>query len=104
MVMILASLSRLFRRRSERAQLETLDLPGGGLGELVDELDPARVFIARKPRLHMLLQGVRERPVRPDARLQHNIGARLYEFLLVGVTDDRGLEHGLMAHQRGFDL
>jgi hypothetical protein len=39
-----------------RAELEPLNLPSGGLGQLVEELDPARVFVGRKLVFDVLLQ------------------------------------------------
>src|SRR6266480_6381569 len=50
----------LKRRRRDSCcpcpQLETLDLTCCGLGQLVDELDPARIFIRGQLRLHMLAE------------------------------------------------
>src|ERR1700747_2251362 len=56
MVMQPTSIQRTSRHRPTRAEFEALDLAGGGLGQLVDELDPARIFVRGKPRFHMLLQ------------------------------------------------
>jgi hypothetical protein len=40
-------------------QLETLDFPGGGLRQLGDELDPARIFIRREMGFDMVLERCR---------------------------------------------
>ena len=38
------------------AQLETLNLAGGGLRQVVDEFDPARIFVRRELAFHVLLK------------------------------------------------
>src|SRR5580658_6737780 len=80
-------------KRAARAQLEALDLAGGRLRHLFDELDPARIFEMRQARLHMLLQLQRERRRGGNTRLQDDIGLGLRELLLVELADDGGFEH-----------
>ena len=51
------------------AQLETLNLASGGLRQVVDEFDPARVFVGREPAFHVLLKiGGKRRRLRVSGR------------------------------------
>ena len=87
--------------RLQLAQLEALDLAGGGLRQVGDELDLARVLVGRQLVLHEGLQlgvgGLR-------AGLEHDEGLGLGQALGVGHADHRGLEHRRVLHQRGLDL
>src|SRR6266542_6023581 len=85
-------------------ELEPLDLAGRGLRQLVDEIDPAWVFVRRDPRLHELLQLLGQRVARLLALLEQHEGPRFGELVLVLRADDAALEHGQMLHERSFDL
>src|SRR5438477_5377871 len=75
-------------------ELEPLDLARRGLGQLVDEFDPARVFVRSDPGLHEQLELLGERVARFLALLQQNERAGLGELVLVLGADDATLEHG----------
>ena len=79
-------------------QLEALDLAGRRLRQLGDELDPARVLVTARARaLTCSCSSARER-VRPaSAGLSTTKALRLDQLVLVGVADDRGLEHRVVA-------
>src|SRR4030095_9092868 len=75
------------RRKAGRAwcpllpELESLDLPGSGLGQLAHELDPAWILVRRDLVLHELLDlgievGAGRMPV-----LEHDEGLGLHEAL-----------------------
>src|SRR6185295_9588243 len=85
-------------------QLEALYLTCGRLGELVDELDPARVLVRREVRLHVLAQLLGELSRRRPAALQHDVRLRLDELFLVGAADHRRLEDDRMRDERRLDL
>src|SRR5204862_4917199 len=71
------------------AQLEALDLGGGGLGQLGDELDEARVLVGREPVLDEGLQLVVARLL---AGLEHDEGLALGEAVCVLLGDDGAFE------------
>ena len=85
------------------AQLEALDLAGGGLRQLADEADLARILVRRELVLDEGLQRFGERVVACVARLQHDVRERAREAAFV-LADDRGLEHRLVPHERRLDL
>src|SRR5262250_3400543 len=64
-------------RGALRAQLEALDLAGGGLRELDAKFDPARIFVGRKRALRVLLQCQRQRVAGLVGGLEHHESLRL---------------------------
>src|SRR6185369_8604787 len=58
------------------AQPETLDLAGGGLGQLGDELEQSRVLVGRELALHEVLELLLELRRRRSARLEDDEGLR----------------------------
>src|SRR6478672_10720012 len=85
-------------------QPEALDLAGGGLRQLVDELEVAWILVRCQLVLHERLQRLLERRARRMAGLQHDERLRLGEAIRVLAADDGRLEHRRMLHQRGFHL
>ena len=69
--------SGLYLTLSRSPQLEALDLAGGGLGQLGDELDPARVLVGGELVLDEALELVLEGRRRGVAVLEHDEGLGL---------------------------
>src|SRR5205085_10037938 len=76
-------------------QLEPLDLARCGLRQPVDELDPARIFPHADLLLHVLFQGLAQRPGVGAFRvvLQCDVGLGTQQPVAVLLRHDRGLEH-----------
>src|SRR6266540_210954 len=74
------------------SELEALDLAGRRLRQLVDELDPARVFVWRDARLHERLQLLGQRVAWLSTLLQQHECSRLGELVLVLRADHAALE------------
>src|SRR5690606_15180609 len=75
------------------AQAEALDLARRRLGQLVDEMDGARILEWRQLALHESLQLLLDGFAGRIARAKHDIGDGLDQALAVGGADDRCLEH-----------
>src|SRR5437867_3784981 len=80
-------------------QFEALDLAGRGLGELGDELHPARVFVGRERILHECLELIGECGCRSRALGADDVRARLDEAVAVGPRDHRALAHRRVTQQ-----
>ena len=92
---------RSFLRCLALAQPKALDLAGGGLRQICQELDRPRIFIGGQAALHECLElGV----ARIRTGLQHNESLGLGKPLLVEHTDDRGFQDRRMLDQRRLDL
>jgi hypothetical protein len=78
------------------AQLEALDFTRCRLGKLVDELDPARIFVRREPLLDVLAQLLRQRgsPARPPSARRT---PSAHELVVACASNHRGLEDGPMS-------
>src|SRR5262245_42008581 len=74
------------------AELESLDLPGGGLREIGDEVDPPRVLVGRDLVLDEGAELRGERFGRPRLILEDHVGARLHQPVVVLLPDHGGLE------------
>src|SRR5947207_981464 len=93
------------RRRSPwRAQLETLNLAGGGLGQLGKKLDPARKFVVREMPLDVLLDCGAQRGIGNLPGPQDDESLRLDQLLVILLSDDGRLEHRGMRDDGGLDL
>src|SRR2546425_11978350 len=73
-------------------QLESLNLAGGRLGQLREELDPPRVLVGRELCLDVLLQRGLQRVARRMTRLQHDKSLGLYQLVFVLGTNHRGFQ------------
>src|SRR5207244_8835205 len=88
------------RGRASGAQLEALDLAGGRLRQLADELDPAGILIGCDLVLDEGLQLVGEAGVAARGLLQHDERLWLDEPVSVLVADHGRLDHRLVPYQR----
>src|SRR3954449_7908514 len=96
-----AALRRLHLRL---AQLDAADLAGQRLGELVDELDLARVGVGRQPAAHEGLDLVDELVRALLALGEHDEGLDDVPAALVGRGDRGRLRHAGVLEQDGLDL
>src|SRR5437870_10945582 len=91
--------------RSAPAQLEALDLAGGGLGQLGHELDPARVLERSERGLDEGLELAGEGVAVAAARIaQHDERLGLGQAVGVLGADHGGLEDRGVGGERGLDL
>src|SRR5438874_4374251 len=90
--------------RTSGAQLEALDLAGGRLRQLADELDPARIFVGRDLVLHEGLQLVGEARAGARRLLEDDESLGLHEPVGVLVAHHGRLEDGRMLDERRLDL
>src|SRR4029077_3612093 len=88
----------------ELAQLEALDLAGGGARQRVHEVDALRALVARQLLRRVLLDGAGERLARRVARTQRHVRSRNGRTFLVRLGDDRRLEHRGMRDERLLDF
>src|SRR6266550_7227408 len=79
--------------RTSGAELEALDLAGGRLRQLADELDPARILIGCDLVLDEGLQLVGEAGAAARGLLEHDERLGLHEPVSVLVADHGRLEH-----------
>src|SRR6266508_1749853 len=86
------------------AQLEALELAGGGARQLGDELDPARIFVGREAPLDEGLQRRRQRGAGFVAGAEEHERLGLDEVVGVGGADDGGFEDRRVRRQRRLDL
>src|SRR4029077_17420902 len=86
------------------AQLEALDLAGGGFRQLGYEVDPTRVFVRRQSALDVLLQRGREFGNFGYIGSQRNECFGFDEPIFVGVTNDGGFEHCGVRREGRFDF
>src|SRR5688572_23218929 len=80
------------------ADLEALELPGRGLGQVVDEHD-----VVRRLEVREAVAAPGDQVLGADA-LGDDHGHRLVDAVLVGHTDDGGLPHGRVLDQPALDL
>src|SRR5205823_7437613 len=85
-------------------ELEALDLAGRRLGQLADELDPARVLVGRDLVLHERLELAGQRVPGLPRLLEDDEGLGLDEPVGVLLADHRRFEHRGVAHERGLHL
>src|SRR5260370_36203717 len=91
-------------RISALPEREALDLAGRGLGQLAQEVDPARRLVAAEALAPPVSKLGREsvRPRRPVA--EHAVGVRLGEAVGVAPADPRDLQDGRMIAERRLHL
>src|SRR5690242_16212750 len=85
-------------------ELEPLDLTGGGLRQLFQELDPAGILVRCQQLLDVLLQLRGESGAGFVAIFQDDAGERLDESIPILTANDGSLEHTGVAHQSRFNL
>ena len=77
-------------------QFKALDLAGGGFGEIVDEVEPARIFVAREAGLRVFRIGTLQ-VLKPHPLLEHSpfsLTRFLDSFESADVIQDTGWEGG----------
>ena len=85
-------------------ELEPLYLTGGRPWKVSDKVDPSGILVRGGLLPDELLELLHQGLARLVALLQDDVGLGLDQPFAVGVTDDRGLEDGLMFHQNVLHL
>src|SRR6266851_2034323 len=85
-------------------QLESLDLPGRGLGEGLDEFHPPRILVRGEASPRKSLELGRQLGGTLYSRPKHDEGLRLEQVVLVGLSHHRHLEDAGMRDQHRLDL
>jgi hypothetical protein len=98
---LLQSLLKPPGRDRRVAEHVPLDLAAGCLGQLVDELDRARVGVGGRPRLTQLR---RQRRRGRLAWLEHDERLDRLTTQHIGHADRGGLSHGRMRYEAALDL
>ena len=91
-------------RHRRRAEAEALDLAGGRLGQLGDEVDPAGRLVAGEPAAHVRGERGGKRGIPDGAVLEHAEGVGADEAARVAAADHPGLEHRGVLGQTGLHL
>ncbi len=79
------------------AQPKALNLTGGSLRQIVEELDRPRVFMGGQTAFHECLEII---AARIQSGFQHNKSLGLGKTVFVGHADDCGFQHGRMLNER----
>src|ERR1700730_4169495 len=88
----------------QRAQVETLHLPARGLRELVDKLDPARIFEWSKTLPGEFNQFLGQVVTSARRITEHAERLWLDQLVFIRCADHSCLDDSAMSGERGFDL